>query len=55
MDKANTELIMAAGVVILVIYNIMKTDKNMFDYAMIVFGIVLIIRQLYVYYLAKKS
>ena len=55
MDKINMELIMAAFVLLLVINNLLKPVKDTFDYVMIVVGVALIIRQLYMYFQSKKS
>ena len=54
MSKINMELIMAGFVLLLVINNLIKPVKDTFDYVMIVIGIALIIRQLYMYFQSKK-
>ncbi len=55
MNKINMELIMAGFVVLLVINNLIKPVKDTFDYVMIVIGVALIIRQLYMYFQSRKS
>lgn len=54
MDKIGNGLVMMGIVALIVIMNLMKPEKTPFDYAMAVLGLILIIRQLYIFYQAKK-
>ncbi len=50
MDKANKGFLMMGVVLLIIILNLLKPEKTTWDYAMIVLGVVLIGRQLYIYY-----
>ena len=53
MDKSNSGLLMMGIVILIIIMNFMKPEKTAWDYAMIVLGLVLIGRQLYIYYKSR--
>lgn len=55
MDKSSNGLLMMGIVALLVIMNLIKPEKTPFDYAMVVLGLILIGRQLYIFYQSRKS
>ncbi len=55
MSSKNQELIFSGVVLLLVIRNIMKVEKTIFDWVMIAIGVVLLARQGYAIYQTRQK